>query len=345
MLLVVVGCTLEEGCNEVLGIEDHELWQDGGGAMAGDATRTCLASGTWSGTAPTCTPQSCKAGGAGAGNNCGASGTEDCCASAFVAAGSFHRDNDTSYPATVSAFRLDKYEITVGRFRAFVNAGMGTQATPPAAGSGANPNVTDSGWDASWNASLESTAGDLDSAVQCSSEYQTWTAKHDELPMNCITWFEAFAFCIWDGGRLPTELEWNYAAAGGSEQREYPWGSAAPAANTTLAVYGCYRGGGDAESCTGVLNIAPVGSAMAGNGKWGQSDLAGNMMEWNLDWYAETYPLSSCTNCVNISSASHRMLRGGGFYDAASNLPSSYRYGGTPSLRSLNHGARCSRTP
>ena len=52
--------------------------------------------------------------------------------------------------------------------------------------------------------------------------YQTWTANNDNLPMNCITWFEAFAFCIWDGGRLPTELEWNYAAAGGSSQNVYP---------------------------------------------------------------------------------------------------------------------------
>ena len=90
---------------------------------------------------PACGPQSCKSGGPGAGNNCGASGTDDCCASPLVPGGTFNRDNDPNYPATVSDFRLDKYEITVGRFRAFVNAGMGTQANPPAAGSDANPNV------------------------------------------------------------------------------------------------------------------------------------------------------------------------------------------------------------
>ena len=41
---------------------------------------------------------------------------------------------DMRWPATVSMFRLDKYEVTVGRFRAFVDAGMGTQSKPPVAG-------------------------------------------------------------------------------------------------------------------------------------------------------------------------------------------------------------------
>jgi hypothetical protein len=68
----------------------------------------------------------------------------------------------------------------------------------------------------------------------------TWTdtvGPNENLPMNCVPWYKAFAFCVWDGGRLPTEAEWNYAATGGNEQRKYPWGSTAP--DDALAVFNC----------------------------------------------------------------------------------------------------------
>src|SRR6185503_5212427 len=103
--------------------------------------------------------------------------------------------------------------------------------------------------------------------------------------MNCVSWFEAFAFCAWDGGRLPTETEWNYAAAGGNEQRVYPWGANI---DLTKASYDCAGDG----SGTGTPNcmfsdMLPVGSrSPQGDGKWGQADLAGNVWEWTLDWGA-----------------------------------------------------------
>jgi len=87
-----------------------------------------------------------------------------CCESPVISGGTFARAYDkaadamypdNSNPATLSAFRLDKYELTVGRFRQFVASGGGTQANPPAAGAGAHANTPGSGWDASFSTVLD----------------------------------------------------------------------------------------------------------------------------------------------------------------------------------------------
>jgi len=301
--------------------------------------------------------------------NCGAG--ESCCASPTVTGGMFNRDNNASYPATVSSFRLDKYEVTVGRFRNFVAAVVG--GWKPASGSGKHTHLNsgaglansagggnEPGWDTSWNTNLpaDKATWDGSSSLACNTNYQTWTANsggNETKPINCVNWYQSAAFCIWDGGFLPSEAEWNYAAAGGSEQRQYPWGAAVPGANASLAVYGCYFNG--AEPCIGVTNIAPVGSVVAGNGLYGQADLAGNVWEWNLDWYA-TYA-DSCDNCANSAIASylvdhpdsteavekHRVARGGSFRDDAQYLLSSYQGFSTHSNRNDTLGLRCARTP
>ncbi len=306
--------------------------------LTSSATRTCQTDGKWSGSSPECQPPtSCQGGQVGAGMNCGgANGTDDCCASPLVEGGTFNRENRATNPATVSNFRLDKYEITVGRFRAFVAAGMGTRANPPASGSGANPRVSGSGWDSAWNTGLSATTADLKAAVQCNATDQTWTGNDDKRPMNCITWYEAFAFCVWDGARLPTDLEWNYAAAGGSDERAYPWGSTEP--NATLAVYAF-----DGRSCTGIDCVAPVGSTPAGRGKWGQDDLGGSVWEWALDIYA-SYP-SRCSDCANVSGTGDRVIQGGGFTTDYSFLLTSMSWGMPSVPREDYFGARCARTP
>src|ERR1700685_4580968 len=85
-------------------------------------------------------------------------------------------------------------------------------------------------------------------------------------------------------GFLPSEAEWEYAAAGGNQQREYPWGSTDPGTTYQYAVYACNYPPPGSLSCASATNIAPVETAALGVGRWGQLDLVGNMVQWNLDW-------------------------------------------------------------
>lgn len=306
-------------------------WSAGVGG-SGDAGGSLVNDGSCSGLAATCGPQ----------------GDDDCCASSLVPGGAFYRGYDgvnhpdESHPASVSDFRLDVYEITVGRFRQFVAEYAQDMI---AEGAGKNPNdPNDTGWQAAWNARyLPAHQAELTGNIQCDPAYQTWTAGNDALPMNCIDWFEAEAFCIWDGGRLPTEAEWNYAAAGGTEQRVYPWGATPPGDNATVAAYGCYYFLVPPSGCTSAHNMAPVGSLPAGNGRWGQADLGGNVWEWAQDWYVSPY-VDPCDDCSapSMMNSSNRVLRGGSFNTYS--ILASVRYSDSPSTHSASYGARCARS-
>jgi len=289
---------------------------------------------------------------------CGSSGNDSCCNSPEVFGGIYYRSYDVAsdsgsgtaiYPATISNFRLDKYEVTVGRFRAFVQAGMGTQSNPPVARAGAHTNIAGSGWDTSWNTNLVANTTALIATIKCDSTFQTWTdipGANENRPMNCITWYEAMAFCAWDDGYLPTEAEWNYAATGGDQQRAYPWSN--PAGSLALdgsrasyydAVMGCVGDGG--RECA-VTDLVMVGTKPAGDGRWGQSELAGNVAEWILDWNANyTTP---CTDCANLTAASYRVLRGGTFDVLAKFQRAGFRDFIPPTTRYYEDGVRCARS-
>lgn len=281
---------------------------------------------------------------------CGPAGDEDCCSTATaIPSGSFFRsfdeasDNmfsDKSYPAAVSAFRLDRFEVTVGRFRKFVEAGMGTQMHPPATGSGAHAKIPDSGWNASWNASLA-----IDTAT-LTANLIPWSdspGPEDNRPIGDITWFEAFAFCAWDEGFMPTETEWNYAASGGSDQRAYPWSS--PAKVTAINCAEANYGGSSYPStaCVPAGTNDVGGTSPNGDAPWGQADMGGNILEWVLDWFA-SYRVP-CSDCANLVPGTARVLRGGDLADVATSLRNGYRRGDVaPSMRFGGVGVRCART-
>jgi formylglycine-generating enzyme required for sulfatase activity len=290
-------------------------------------------------------------------NSCGPSGTDDCCAATLVPAttvGPFSRGNDPAYPATISDFRLDKYEATVGRFRAFV-AAFDT-GWRPAPGSGKNENdPVDAGWQSeTWDVQLPSPDVETGpTGVLCDSEFQTWThdpgtTEAESRPINCLTWYLAYAFCIWDGGRLPTEAEWNYAAAGGGDAlgwRQYPWSepSSSTAIDETHASYYSTDCHGDGAAGCSRDDIVVVGSMPRGNGRWGHADLGGNVGEWTNDLYDE-YPVP-CANCANHELGADRTFRGGSYDNEALYLLTSHRRGRSGKHTAANVGVRCARSP
>jgi formylglycine-generating enzyme required for sulfatase activity len=172
---------------------------------------------------------------------------------------------------------------------------------------------TEWGWNSEWDRWLTNSKASWDSTnhLGCDPTLSTWTPSpgaNENYAINCLSWFEAYAFCIWDGAFLPTEAEWNYAAAGGAEQREYPWGGEPP--SPSRALYLCTSGG------TPGCSSWNVGSRPRGDGRFGQADLAGSAWEWTLDAFVRyqidwtdcsgklctDYPMTVCYDCAYLGN-------------------------------------------
>ena len=165
----------------------------------------------------------------------------------------------------------------------------------------------------------------------------TWgKAGMEQHPVNCVSWTQAAAFCVWAGARLPTEAEWEYGARG-PEGRKYPWGETSPA--SAGAPVCNWEGRKDGFAAT-----APVGSFPAGRSPAGLDDMAGNVWEWVADWYGP-YQAAEATDPTGPATGSKRVYRGGSFVSfSVSYLRGAYRYHVAPSYAYDILGFRCARS-
>lgn len=295
----------------------------------------------------------CHEGRPGARSDCGGlAGLRDCCEVAVSQGGTFYLRthtiddlsvDDTSRPSTLAPFAMDVFEVTVGRFRAFVEAGQGTALHPPAEGVGAHPSEKASGWRSAFNSYLPRDGQELEEQL-LASRFSTWSRIPDgreTYPMVSVSWYLAFAFCAWDGGRLPTDAEWAYAASGGSEQRTYPWGENVV---DDAALWDCgEKFAGDWTMCS-MLDLLPVGSRPKGRARWGHEDLLGSADEWLLDIYKTTPPRAACNDCVTTGQSFDRTSRGGDVTLPKAHATTTYSRWEEPVSTKHAKGMRCVRS-
>jgi len=195
----------------------------------------------------------------------------------------------------VDSFYMDRYEVNVGRYAAFLKATGNVK--PPEE------------WD----------TADLQNGA--------------ELPVVGVDWHDADSYCRWAGKRLPTEAEWERAARG-DDERKYPWGSDAP--TPEHATFGkpyqnpVYKDG-----------VVRVGTHSKGMSPFGIYDLSGNVWEWVSDWYAESFPRDDVRNPRGPDNGTHKVMRGGGWYDPPDRITTTKRMYADPAQRDDEVGFRC----
>ena len=238
-----------------------------------------------------------------------------------VTGGTFN--NGTS-DVTLSSFYMDKYEITQAEYQAV----MGVN---PASGYGVGSNYPV--YYVSWFNAIEySNRRSLQEGLTPCYSYSTYGTNPDNWPAgwNSSNTNHTNVNCNWtaNGYRLPTEMEWMFAAKGGNQSQGYTYSG-----SNTIGDVAWYSSNSGNTTHT-------VGTKAAN--EQGIFDMSGNVWEWNWDIYG-SYPSGSQNNPTGANSGSSRVLRGGSWFNNAITCTVSYRSNPYATGSSGNIGFRCVR--
>lgn len=218
-------------------------------------------------------------------------------------------DEMPDHPVELDAFWLDRYEVTNQQYQQCVGVGS---CTPPV---------------------------ELGSFTR--DEYYGST-EFNSYPVIWVTQDQASEYCLWAGGRLPTEAEWEYAARG-PENLIFPWGNEFEHQRLNYCDADCAAGVDDPSHSDGYPETAPVGSFPNGASWCGALDLAGNVREWVADGF-HYYSVDSQMNPYTLATGANRIPRGGGWLDTPDDVRSTNRGENTPDYTRHKVGFRCAQS-
>jgi len=151
-------------------------------------------------------------------------------------------------------------------------------------------------------------------------------------PVVNVSWFDALAYCRWLGeatGKsisLPTEAQWEKAARGDQDQREYPWGD-----NFETTRCNTWE--------LGLRSTTPAGIFKESASPYGVFDLSGNLYMWTLSTKKD-YPYTPQDGRNAVGTKGRRVVRGGSWLSYRKSARCAYRLGYDPNAKYDNIGFR-----